>query len=131
MKPDLVIGVDSSTTSCKAIVWNPAGKNIAEGRSKLSTMALKPLWHEQSAELWWRATANAFQIVVGQVNSARLAAVCIAHQRETFVPVDENGTPLRNAILWMDERAGSQLPFLAEVIGNEQFHQLTGKPTFW
>ena len=128
MKPDLVVGVDCSTTSCKAIIWNPKGENIAEGRSSLPILTPKPLWHEQSAELWWRATASALQSAVRQVDSARLAAICISHQRETFVPVDENGTPLRNAILWMDERAGNQLHYLTEVIGEAQFHQRTGKP---
>jgi xylulokinase len=54
--------------------------------------------------------------------------MCIAHQRETFVPVDENAVPLRNAILWMDERAGGQLDYLEKVFGRGQFHELTGKP---
>jgi xylulokinase len=128
MKTDLVIGVDCSTTSCKAVVWNPDGKKVAEGRSRLEILAPKPLWHEQSSDTWWQGTANALQDALRHINPNRLAAICIAHQRETFVPVDENGVPLRNAILWMDERAGGQLDFLDEVFGKEQFHRLTGKP---
>ena len=33
MKPDLVIGVDSSTTACKAIAFDRKGRAVAEGRA--------------------------------------------------------------------------------------------------
>jgi len=46
-----------------------------------------------------------------KVNPDRLAALCITHQRETFVPMDEKGA-MRNAIVWMDERSRSVLPDL-------------------
>jgi xylulokinase len=53
--------------------------------------------------------------------------LCIAHQRETFVPVDEQGQPLTNGILWMDERARELLPSLEQSFGQQNFHRLTGK----
>jgi xylulokinase len=62
------------------------------------------------------------------VDMRRLAALCITPQRETFVPVDQTGQPLRNAILWMDERARPLLPWIEGAIGRERFHQITGKP---
>jgi xylulokinase len=52
----------------------------------------------------------------------------IAHQRETFVPVDEAGQPLTHGILWLDERARDLLPSLAEAADPAAFHRLTGKP---
>ena len=32
---DLVIGLDSSTTACKAVVWDLQGKAVAVGRAPL------------------------------------------------------------------------------------------------
>jgi sugar (pentulose or hexulose) kinase len=61
------------------------------------------------------------------VDSRRLLALCIAHQRETFVPVDRHGQPLTNGILWMDERAGELLPDLEQSFNGTSFHGLTGK----
>jgi sugar (pentulose or hexulose) kinase len=87
----------------------------------------QPGWHEQPAESWWTATVQAIRQAVSQVDSRRLRALCIAHQRETFVPVDEQGQPLTNAIVWMDERASEILPELEKAFGQETFHQLTGK----
>lgn len=69
----------------------------------------------------------AIRRAVSQVESKRLKALCIAHQRETFVPVDERDQPLANGILWMDERARELLPDLERSFGQEKFHRQTGK----
>lgn len=123
----LVIGLDCSTSACKAVVWDCRGNAIAKGYSPLSLITPHPTWHEQSAESWWTATVQAIRQAVSQVDGQRLQAVCIAHQRETFVPVDEYGQPLTNGILWMDERARELLPGLEQVFGQHDFHKLTGK----
>ncbi len=59
--------------------------------------------------------------------SPRLKALCIADQRETFVPVDELCRPIGNAILWMDERARDLLPELERSFDLQDFHRQTGK----
>jgi sugar (pentulose or hexulose) kinase len=123
----LVIGLDCSTSACKAVVWDCRGNAIAKGHSSLALITPQPGWHEQSAESWWASTIQAIRQAVSQVDSRRLRALCIAHQRETFVPVDEQGQPLTNGILWMDERARELLPSLEQAFGQEDFHRLTGK----
>jgi len=123
----LVIGLDCSTSACKAVVWDLRGNAIAKGHSSLSLITPQPGWHEQSAESWWTSTTQAIRQAVSQVDSSQLKALCIAHQRETFVPVDEQGQPLTNGIVWMDERARELLPSLEQSFGQEDFHQLTGK----
>ncbi len=128
MQADLTVGVDCSTSSCKAMIWGPDGACIAHGRAPIKTITPHPLWHEQDADSWWIATTTAIKKATSGLDSARLAGMCITHQRETFVPVDAAGRPLRNALLWMDERAGALLPDLAARFGRERFHQATGKP---
>ena len=123
----LVLGLDSSTTACKAIVWDCRGTSIAKGYSSLDLLAPQPVWHEQPAESWWESMTYAIRQAVSQVDNRRLKALCIAHQRETFVPLDEHDQPLINGILWMDERARELLPFLEQTLGGDKFHRLTGK----
>lgn len=125
---DLVIGVDCSTTASKAVIWNREGKPLAESRKGFPLLMPRPGWHEQQAEDWWTATAQALREAAAQVDTRRLAALCLTHQRETFVPVGEDGRPLRPAIVWMDERCRKVLPLLDRLYGAERFHQLTGKP---
>lgn len=128
MATPLVIGIDCSTTACKAMAWDPKGNAVSEGRSAHTLIQPRAKWYEQNAEDWWRGTVEAVQATLKEVDVARLEALCITHQRETFVPVDGQGRPLRTAILWLDERSHAQVQHLAQVIGQDRFHQITGKP---
>src|SRR5512138_1550815 len=87
----LVIGMDCSTSACKAVVWDLHGNAVARGYSPLALVTPQPTWHEQDPEAWWSATVQALRQAAAQVDARRLKALCIAHQRETFVPVDEQG----------------------------------------
>jgi len=127
-RPDLVLGIDASTTAVKAIAWDASGNAVAEGRAALSLSRPRPAWHEQPAEEWWQAFCQAVHSALQGLQPGRIAVLCIAHQRETFVIVDEAGQPLRPAIVWMDERARPLLPALEAQYGKERFHRLTGKP---
>ncbi len=128
MEKDLVLGIDLSTTGCKAAVWDLQGRLQALGRSPLTVEQPRPLWYEQSATSWQQAAWQAMRAALAGLDARRLAALSIAHQRETFVPVDERGRPLRPAILWLDERAGDMLPELETLFDRRKFHQVTGKP---
>ena len=123
----LVIGLDCSTSACKAILWDAAGNPVARGVAPLSVETPRPGWHEQSAAVWWTAAIQSLRQAAIQVDLRRIKALCIAHQRETFVPVDGLGQPLANAILWMDERARHLLPALEQSFAPLNFHNLTGK----
>jgi sugar (pentulose or hexulose) kinase len=123
----LVLGLDCSTSACKAVVWDGRGNAVAMGQSPLALSIPQPTWHEQPAESWWTSTLQAIRQAVSQIDAKQLRALCIAHQRETFVPLDEHGQPLANGILWMDERARELLPGLEQTFGQEHFHRLTGK----
>jgi xylulokinase len=124
----LIIGLDSSTTACKAIVWDTQGNPVAQGRSPIPLEQPHPTWHEQPAEAWWQAAVESLGQVIARVNPRHLAALCISPQRETFVPVDANARPLRKAIVWLDERCGPLLPEIEQQLGAEQVRRQTGKP---
>ncbi len=127
LKP-LVISVDSSTTACKAIAWDQQGRAVAEGRATYPLLQPQPTWAEQNAEDWWSSLCLALRECTSQIDRAQVAAFCMTHQRESFVPVDVDGNPIRNAILWLDERSRAQVAQLEAQFGSTALHQLTGKP---
>lgn len=124
----LVIGIDSSTTACKAIAWDRDGKAVAQGRGTYELLQPEPGYYEQRAEDWWSGFCGALQELIGQIDVTQVEALCITNQRESFVPVDAQCRPLRNAILWLDERSGAQLDVLDKKIGAERLHRISGKP---
>lgn len=127
-KAPLVIGIDSSTTACKAIAWDRYGRAVAEGRAAYPMVSPQPSWREQNADRWWAGTCAALNEVFSQIDAGQVEALCITHQRESFVPVDRQARPLRNAILWLDERSRAEVTFMEQQLGGERLHRLTGKP---
>ncbi len=124
---DLALGIDCSTTAAKVVAWDRSGKAAAEGRAPLEQLRLRPLQSEQRAEDWWEAVQLAITGLVDTIDADRIAGICITHQRESFVPVDEGNDALRNAILWDDVRSQAQLDELGERFGHEELHRRTGR----
>jgi xylulokinase len=119
-----VIGVDSSTTATKAVVWDRDGRAVSTGRQEFELVIPHPGWHEQDARDWWRTTAAALRKAAGGVNASEIEAIGVTHQRETFACLDKEGDPLRPAMLWLDARAVKEV----EKYGSEEIHEITGKP---
>jgi xylulokinase len=128
MAGTLVVSIDSSTTAVKAIAWERSGRAVAEGRASYPLRQPQPGWHEQHADDWWTGACKAIRECLSQVDAGQVAALGITHQRESFVPVDAAGKPIRNAILWSDERSRHQVHWLEREIGRDYLHRLTGKP---
>jgi xylulokinase len=123
--PPLVIAVDCSTTAAKAIVTDRTGRVVGAGSHALDTASPAPHWFEQNASDWWDATDRAVRQALSDVGDPRaVAAICVTHQRESFVCLDAEGRPLRPAILWMDGRAHAE----ARRYGTERVELLSGKP---
>ncbi|MGA4506567.1 xylulokinase [Propionibacteriaceae bacterium G1746] len=123
----LVIAVDSSTTSSKAIIVDAEGKVLALGKREIALKTPKQGYGEHNPEDWWNSTNEAIAAAIAHLSQAdkeRIVAMGVTHQRETFAPFTEDGTPLRNGILWLDIRAADQIL----KYGSQQIWELSGKP---
>ena len=129
MLPDLVIGLDSSTTATKAIAWDRRGVAVAEGRAAVPLSNPQPGWFEQDVEDWWGAAAKALKQVTRKIPASRIAAVAISNQRESFAQFDAKDRPLRPGTLWLDERSGTEAREMAESVGAAELHRISGKPS--
>ena len=128
MSKKLVISIDSSTTACKAIAWDDQGHARAVGRASYPLLRPRPSWAEQHADDWWTSACKAIRECVSQLDVTQVEVLGITHQRESFVPVDAEGRPIRDAILWLDERSRAQIEWLQATFGLDALHRLTGKP---
>lgn len=131
MSEALVIGVDASTTACKAIVFDESGNALAEGRRPIALANPESDAWEQDANEWWSALEFALSTAVGTLGrdkAALVKAICVTHQRETFVLTDDLGTPLHPALVWMDARCRREVVEAIASFGADHLHELTGKP---
>lgn len=128
---EVVIGIDLSTTTCKAIAWDGAGNPVAQARAPLSLQQPLPRAYEQSPHEWWAAAQAALQSLMRQLGQARVAALAVVNQRETLAVTDADDRLLRPALLWLDERRQDEVAGVAERVGRARLHALTGKPYDW
>ena len=129
MKQDLVIGLDASTTATKAIAWNKLGHHVAEGRASVPLSNPKPGWFEQDVADWTGGASKALKQLAKKIDMGRVAALSISNQRESFAQFDAKNKPLRPGTLWLDERAHVETKELAQNIGAERLHDISGKPS--
>ncbi|MFF9555638.1 xylulokinase [Streptomyces albus] len=110
----LVIGVDSSTQSTKALVVDAAtGDVVARGQAPHTVSPGDR--RESDPEEWWQALRTA----VGQCGRAasEAAAVSVAGQQHGLVTLDAEGRPVREALLWNDVRSAPQRDRLVAALG--------------
>jgi xylulokinase len=108
----LVVGVDSSTQSTKALVVDSAtGTVVARGQAPHVVTAE----HDSDPEQWWQALTRALE---GCGPAARqAAAVSVAGQQHGLVTLDADDRPVRNALLWNDTRSAPQRERLIAELG--------------
>jgi len=127
---EYVIGLDAGTSDLRAVVFDKWGNEIAQSRTSYETFYPNVGWAEQDANDWAKALKATIRCLIrdhGLLPSS-IKALGITHQRETIVPVDESGTPLRRALLWFDTRAGEQVEWLKKQLDPEEILKITGVP---
>jgi xylulokinase len=125
---DYFLGIDTSTTSSKALLIDAGGQVIAVETSPHTLQTPKPLWSEQNPSEWWEAVSASIKSVLKKagISGERVAAVGLTGQMHGLVLLDEAGNVLRPAILWNDQRTQSQCDEIHRRIGREKFIQITG-----
>src|SRR5574339_1243850 len=122
------LGIDTSTTSSKALLIDEEGKVIAVASSPHTLQTPKPLWSEQDPREWWEAVASSIKSVLEKagIGGEEVGAVGLTGQMHGLVLLDDAGIVLRPAILWNDQRTQSQCDEIHARIGREKFIQITG-----
>ena len=114
----LVMGVDSSTQSCKVVVIDAAtGAIVREGR------AAHPDGTSVDPAAWWEALQAAIADAggLGEPGAAgAVAAWAVGGQQHGMVALDADGRVVRDALLWNDNRsAGAAAELIAEFGASE------------
>jgi sugar (pentulose or hexulose) kinase len=114
-----LLAIDHGTQSVRALLFDPRGRLIAKARVPIEPYySDRPGLAEQKPEVFWNAVCRACQGLWQQgVLKDSIAALALTTQRGTVINVDQNGTPLRPAIIWLDQRRTEGLPPLGGLWG--------------
>jgi len=126
---DYVLGIDLGTTALKAALFNQKGQTVASSTKEYKLYTPSPLVVELDPQVYWQALKNALA-EIKQTNDIDIKNICslgISAQGETLIPIDKDGKALRNAIIWMDNRAEEESKWLTSHFTNDTLYKVTGQ----
>ena len=104
-----VVAIDNGTQSVRALLFDFKGNLIAKGKQDIKPyFSEQPGWAEQHADYYWESLGQACQQLWAALpvdfDRRTIAAVSLTTQRGTSICLDDNGQPLRPAMVWLDQR---------------------------
>lgn len=101
-----VLAVDLGTSGPKAAVVSVEGRIVSTARAHVDTMFLPNDGAEQDPEAVWNAVKSACGAAIADsgVDKQDVLAVICSSQYSSIVPVDANGLPTMNMVMWLDKR---------------------------
>jgi sugar (pentulose or hexulose) kinase len=126
----LLLGLDLGTTAIKGGLHRLDGSVVASASREYELLTPSPAVVEVPAQVYWKAFTEVVHALLRDGNADRrnVAAIGISAQGETLLAVGADGTPLRNAIVWLDNRAQAESGELEDLFGQELIYQVTGQP---
>ena len=126
--PDLALGIDVGTGTTKAVLADPSGKILWQASSSYQYTSPQPQWAEQDPADWWNALCTCTRTLFQNHPDAarRIAAVAVSGQGVGAVAIDQRGSVLRPAILWLDTRSAPDAADLQNQHG-DQIVRISGK----
>ncbi len=125
-----VAGIDAGTTGATVFLLDLEGNLVGSAYREYPCKYPHPGWVEQDMYDLWRGVSEAAKEAIDKsgIKPKDIASVGLSSQRGTFVPIDQNWNPLCDAIVWSDGRAGEEIKWIAENIGKDHYHEVSGVP---
>lgn len=115
MKNKYVMGFDGGTGGVRVGLYRPDGEEVAYHNTEYKTVHKKINWAEQKPNDWWDKFGEASKALLKKsgIDAQDVVAVSYDVTSCSVVLAKEDGTPVRDSLIWMDVRAGKE----AEEIG--------------
>jgi len=121
------LGIDIGTTSLKAAVFDAEGNRLGL-RAVDYTLDTDPDtgFIEFNADEYINICRRVIDELTEECGS--IDAISVDTQGETLIVTDENGKPLRPAIVWLDNRATEEAEQIKAHFGCKKVYEVTGQP---
>ncbi|MHA2079187.1 MAG: xylulokinase, partial [Candidatus Thorarchaeota archaeon] len=125
---EIVLAIDAGTTGVRSMFFDMTGKVLGSTYSEYESFFPSPSWVEQDAESWWTQSCKTIRQALSEsrLNPERVIGISVTNQRETIVPIGEDGIPLRRAIVWQDRRSVPQCDWIEKEISQDAVYATTG-----
>ena len=119
-----LLGIDVGTTSVKAAVFNKDGEMLLHNTYDY-TLLTSGDFVEFPPQEYVRILKQAIRDAKEKYD---IYALAIDTQCETMILADDDGEPLCDAIVWLDNRASKEAEEIKAHFGNKRVYDVTGQP---
>ncbi|MDF1822147.1 MAG: FGGY-family carbohydrate kinase [Alcanivoracaceae bacterium] len=115
MSEPLLLAIDQGTQSVRAMLFDVHGELVAKSQVHIEPyFSRQPGWAEQECDYFWDNLSQACQALWRDHADLkpRVVAAALTTQRASVVCLDADHTPLRPAVIWLDQRRTSDFPVL-------------------
>ena len=121
-----LLGLDVGTSSCKAVLFDPAGHRLALAAAPCRLTRPAPGWVEQDPREAWRSVVRALRGLWAQGADPRQVAGIGLSGHFSSVFLDAAGLPAVPGLTWLDRRASAEAQWLAEEVGEARMARYLG-----
>lgn len=123
----MLISHDLGTSGNKASLYRATGELVATASATYPTVHGRGTT-EQDPHDWWRAVVDSTRQLLATAGAApgEVSGICVAAQMMAAVLLDEQGEPVRRAMIWSDQRATEQSAAITRTVGTERSFTITG-----
>jgi xylulokinase len=122
----VTIGIDIGTSGAKGVALAAGGRVVARADAGYPLLTPRPGWTEQEPEDWWQGTVTTLRELTAAVAGHQIVAVGLSGQMHGSVFVDQDGAPIRPALLWNDARTHAECAEIDRRLGAERVIAITG-----
>lgn len=123
MKEQFLMGIDIGTYESKGVISTTDGRVVAYAAVGHELSTPKPGWGEHDAEkIWWQDFVHLSRklLLESDIDANQIAGLGVSAIAPCVLPIDEQGRPLRPAILYgLDTRASDEIMELEKILGRE------------
>lgn len=124
----LLLGIDIGSSGVKAVLVDPDRGIVASSTYDVALYSDHPGWAEAEPAQWWSAVCALVPQLLQRsgATNANLAAVAVSGMVPAILVLDEDGEPLRRAIMQNDARATTEIRDVRAALGDVDLLSLTG-----
>lgn len=120
------VGIDLGTSSVRAVAVNEKGETVAAGQCEYDIIKPELNQAEQNMEKLWESTILAIREMLAQDIKLKdsIRGISYSGQMHGLVMIDKDRKPIRNAIIWADQRSAAQIGHIYESVPEEEFGKI-------
>ncbi len=125
---EIVAAIDAGTSGVRSLFFDTNGTVLSSAYEEFPSIYPSPSWVEQDAQNWWETACRTLKKCISstEISIEKIAGISVTNQRETTVPIDDDGNPLRNAIVWQDRRTTEQCDWIKDITSLKFIYSHTG-----